>query len=191
MLWRNTDFSCHAARRGAPTTARGRVRWAVTISTVLVLPATKYLIVLLFFCIVHFGNGENFFTWCNFSVMLTKQITGLCTTAVLVSICEQWWAQRRCSPASATSGATFSVAAAPLLFFVTNKKRQRRCFFSRKSGSAQRCFLSKFSAAAAPANKLLPRLFQLTFSHVIVWSLYSPFLFSKFSLCSCYLVISV
>ena len=26
------DFSCHAARRGAPTTARGRVRCAVAIS---------------------------------------------------------------------------------------------------------------------------------------------------------------
>ena len=37
----------------------------------------------------------------------------------------------------ATSGATFTVAAAPLLFFVTSDiKRQRRCFFSRKSGSA-------------------------------------------------------
>ena len=33
MLWRNADFSCHAARRGAPTTARGRVRCAVAIST--------------------------------------------------------------------------------------------------------------------------------------------------------------
>ena len=32
MLWRNADFSCHAARRGAPTTARGRVRCAVAIS---------------------------------------------------------------------------------------------------------------------------------------------------------------
>ena len=61
--------------------------------TVLVLPVTQYLIVLLFFCIVHFGNGEIFFTWCNFSVMLTKQITGFCTTAVLVSICEGFPAQ--------------------------------------------------------------------------------------------------
>ena len=34
MLWRNADFSCHAARRGAPTTARGRVRCAVAISSV-------------------------------------------------------------------------------------------------------------------------------------------------------------
>ena len=94
----------------------------------------------------------------------------------------QWWAQRRCSPAGATSTATFSVAvaAAPLLFFVTSDKRQRRCFFSRKSGSAsalQRCFLRKFSAAAATANKLLPRLFQFTFSRVTAWSLYSPLVF--------------
>ena len=35
MLWRNADFSCHAARRGAPTTARGRVRCAVAISNAL------------------------------------------------------------------------------------------------------------------------------------------------------------
>ena len=34
MLRRNADFSCHAARRGAPTTARGRVRCAVAISSV-------------------------------------------------------------------------------------------------------------------------------------------------------------
>ena len=33
MLWRNADFSCHAARRGAPTTARGRVSCTVAIST--------------------------------------------------------------------------------------------------------------------------------------------------------------
>ena len=33
MQCRNADFSCHAARRGAPTTARGRVRCAVAIST--------------------------------------------------------------------------------------------------------------------------------------------------------------
>ena len=33
MLWRNSDFSCHAARRGATTTARGRVRCAVAISS--------------------------------------------------------------------------------------------------------------------------------------------------------------
>ena len=31
-LWRNTDFSRHAARRSAPTTACGRVRGAVAIS---------------------------------------------------------------------------------------------------------------------------------------------------------------
>ena len=46
-------------------------------------------------------------------------------------------------------------------FFVTSEKGQRRCFFRQKSGSAQRCFLSKFSAAAATANKLLPRLFSI------------------------------
>ena len=39
MLWRNADFSCHAARRGIPTTARGRARCAVAISTVCVILA--------------------------------------------------------------------------------------------------------------------------------------------------------
>ena len=54
----------------------------------------------------------------------------------------------------ATSAATFSVAeaAGPLLFFVTSKKWQRRCFFSQKSGSASALFLSRFSAAAATAD---------------------------------------
>ena len=66
------------------------------------------------------------------------------------------------------------VAAAPLLFFVTSDKQQRRCFLAEKAAALQRCLLSKFSAAAATANKLLPRLFQFTFSHVTVWSLYSP-----------------
>ena len=75
--------------------------------------------------------------------------------------------------------ATFSVAvaAAPLLFFVTSIKWQRRCFFSRKSGSAYAHFLSKYSAATA--DKLLPRLFRFTFSHVTVWSLYSPLVFTR------------
>ena len=78
-----------------------------------------------------------------------------------------------------TSGATISVAAAPLLFFVTSDKRQRRCFFlGEKAAALQRCFLSKFSVAAATANKLLPRLFQFTFSHVTVWSIYSPLVFT-------------
>ena len=49
----------------------------------------------------------------------------------------------------ATSAATFSVAvavavaAAPLLFFVTSDKRQRRCFFNRKSGSASALFFKQ------------------------------------------------
>ena len=45
----------------------------------------------------------------------------------------------------ATSAATFSVAvaAAPLLFFVTSDKRQRRCFFSQKSGSAFALFFKQ------------------------------------------------
>ena len=46
MLWRNADFSCQAARRGAPTTARGRVRCAVAIFTV---QAVK---------VVQFGQGS-------------------------------------------------------------------------------------------------------------------------------------
>ena len=32
--------------------------------------------------------------------------------------------------------------------------------------------------AAATASKLLPRLFQFSFSHVTVWSLYSPLVFT-------------
>ena len=37
MLLRNADFNCHAAPRGAPTTARGRVRCAVAIFSVLLV----------------------------------------------------------------------------------------------------------------------------------------------------------
>ena len=45
----------------------------------------------------------------------------------------------------ATSAPTFSVAvaAAPLLFFVTSDKRQRRCFFSQKSASASALFFKQ------------------------------------------------
>ena len=78
----------------------------------------------------------------------------------------------------ATSSAIFSVAVAPLLFFVTSDKRQRRCFFSLKSGSASALFFKQIIAAAATANKFLPRLFQFTFSHVTVWSLYSSLVFT-------------
>ena len=51
------------------------------------------------------------------------------------------------------SAFSVAVAAAPLLFFATSNKRQRP-------------ILTKYSAAAATANKLLPRLFQFKFSHV-------------------------
>ena len=80
----------------------------------------------------------------------------------------------------ATGGATFSaaVAAAPLLFFVTSDKRLRRCFLAEKAAALQRSILSKYSAAAATANKLLSRLFRFTFSHVTVWNLYSPLVFT-------------
>ena len=63
----------------------------------------------------------------------------------------------------ATSAATFAVAVAAvsLLFFVTSDERQRRCFFSQKSGSTSALFFKQFSAAAATANKLLPRLFSI------------------------------
>ena len=45
----------------------------------------------------------------------------------------------------ATSAATFSVAVAatPLLFFVTSDKRQRRCLFNQKSGSALALFVKQ------------------------------------------------
>ena len=72
----------------------------------------------------------------------------------------------------ATSAATFSVAiaAAPLLFFVTSKKRQRRCFFSQKSGRAL------FYANNLPQPLLLINFFhdffRFAFSDVTVWSLY-------------------
>ena len=80
----------------------------------------------------------------------------------------------------ATSAATFlvAVAAAPLLFFVTSDKRQRRCFLAEKAAALQRPILSKYSAAAATANKFLPRLFRFIFSPVAVWSLYSPLVFT-------------
>ena len=62
----------------------------------------------------------------------------------------------------ATNAATFSVAVEPLFFFVTSNERQRRCFFAEKAAALQRPILSKYSAATA--NKLLPRLFRVTFS---------------------------
>ena len=43
MLLREADFSCHAARRGAPTIARGRVRCAVAIP---ILDFSKFCLVL-------------------------------------------------------------------------------------------------------------------------------------------------
>ena len=46
-----------------------------------------------------------------------------------------WWAQQRCLPAPAASGATFLIVVAALLF-VTSEKRQRRCFCSQKTVSA-------------------------------------------------------
>ena len=56
----------------------------------------------------------------------------------------------------AISAATFSVAvaAAPLLFFVTSDKWQRRAavFLIEKTAALQRCFLSNYSAAAATPN---------------------------------------
>ena len=64
------------------------------------------------------------------------------------------------------SGATFSVAAAPLLFLSPATSGSAAVFLAEKAAALQRCFLSKFSAATA--NKLLPRLFQFTFSHVTV-----------------------
>ena len=83
----------------------------------------------------------------------------------------------------ATSAATFLVAVAtapaPLLFFITSDKRQRRCFLAEKAAALQHFFLSKYSAAAATANQLLPTLFRLTFSHVTVWSLYSQLVFTR------------
>ena len=82
---------------------------------------------------------------------------------------------RRSSPAGATSAATFSVAvaAARMLFFVTSDKRQRRCFLAEKAAALQRCFLSKFSAAAATANKLPPRLSIHIFTRYSLESLLS------------------
>ena len=82
----------------------------------------------------------------------------------------------------ATSATTFSigVAAALLLFFVTRDKRQRRCFLTEKAAALQCPILSKFSAAAATANKLLARLFRFTF-HTLPFGVFTLRLFS---LCS-------
>ena len=66
------------------------------------------------------------------------------------------------------------IAAATLLFSSPATSGSAAVFLVEKAAALQRCFLSKFSAATATANKLLPRLFQFTFSHVTVWSLYSP-----------------
>ena len=78
----------------------------------------------------------------------------------------------------ATSGATFSIAVASLLFSLPATSGSAAAVLGERAAALQRCFLSKFSAAATTANKLLPRLFQFTFSHVTVWSLYSPLVFT-------------
>ena len=79
--------------------------------------------------------------------------------------------------------------------------RKRRCFFSspakrgsapvfsvKKAAALQRCFLSKFSAAAATANKqtLSKTFFYLNF-HTLSFEVLTIFV----SLCSCYHIISV
>ena len=61
----------------------------------------------------------------------------------------------------ASSTATFLVAAAPLLFIVTSASGSAAVFSVKKAAALQRCFLRKFSGAAATANKLLPRLFLI------------------------------
>ena len=63
----------------------------------------------------------------------------------------------------ATSAATFSVAvaAAPLLFSSPAKSGSAAVFLVKRAAALQRCFSSKFLAAGATANKLLPRLFSI------------------------------
>ena len=77
-----------------------------------------------------------------------------------------------------TSGATFSVAAAPLLFFCPNQKEAGCAAFllAEIAAALQRPILSKYSAATA--YKIPPRFFRFTFSHVRVCSLYSPLFFT-------------
>ena len=78
----------------------------------------------------------------------------------------------------ATSAATFSVevAAAPQLFSSPAKSDSAVVFLAEKVAALQRPIFSKYSAATG--KKLLPRLFRFTFSHVTVWSLYSPLFFT-------------
>ena len=82
-----------------------------------------------------------------------------------------------------TRGATFSVVFlryffAAVFFSSSATSGSAAVFLTEKAAALQRCFLSKCSAAAATPNKLLPRLFWFTFSHVIAWNLYSPFVFT-------------
>ena len=88
-----------------------------------------------------------------------------------------------------TSGATFliAVAAAPLLFSLPATSSSAAVFLAKNAAALQRFILSKYFAAAATVNKLLPRLFRFTFSHVTIWSFYSPLV----SLWSSYPVILV
>ena len=63
----------------------------------------------------------------------------------------------------ATSAATFSVFFYLLInsFSSQAKSGSAAVFSVKKAAALQRCFLSKFSVAAATANKLVPRLISI------------------------------
>ena len=81
----------------------------------------------------------------------------------------------------ATSAATFSIALAPATLLSSSATSgNATVFFAEKAAALQLPVLSKYSAFTA--DKLLPRLFQFTFSHVTVSSLYSLVVLRYFSL---------
>ena len=63
-------------------------------------------------------------------------------------------------------------------FFPLQRQAAAPLFLAEKAAALQCPILSKYSAAAATADKLLPRLFRFTFSHVTLWSLYSLLVFT-------------
>ena len=121
-----------------PTRTSTFPRFSSSFSTEVSMPANQRCVCTALIC---FNNIAN--CWLE---RVEKQLKSwLPLTLKAFMVFQQWWAQRRCSPAGPTSAATFSVAvaAAPLLFFVTRDKRQRRGFFSRKSGSASVLFFKQ------------------------------------------------
>ena len=72
----------------------------------------------------------------------------------------------------------FGSGSAAAFFLTMQRQAAAPLFLAEKAAALQRPILSKYSAAAATANKLLPKLFRFTFSHVTVWSPYSLLVFT-------------